>query len=87
MVLGLLVQNDLDIASLATQGRWQRHGFARELVQSVIQADKVHRAFLEVACDNLAAIGLYEGLGFKITEKLRGYYRGVGDAFRMSLIK
>jgi len=37
---------------------------------------------LEVRADNVAARRLYEGLGFRLTGRRRGYYADGGDALR-----
>lgn len=40
---------------------------------------------LEVKCDNRAAIGLYEHLGFAVVDILPGYYDDGVDGYRMRL--
>jgi len=41
------------------------------------------RMFLEVAADNVAAIGLYELNGFEVTSRRRDYYAAGLDAILM----
>jgi ribosomal-protein-alanine N-acetyltransferase len=37
-------------------------------------ARQAETLFLEVAADNAAALGLYEGLGFEMAGRRKGYY-------------
>ncbi len=82
--LGLLVQGDLDVVSVATLPSYRRRGLGEQLVREAISAQGVRRAFLEVAVDNEAAIALYKKLGFSVTGIRRGYYEQKRDAYVMS---
>lgn len=77
---------DLDrIAVLpAARGR----GLARELLSDLVDRARdlgADRMLLEVAADNVAAIGLYEGHGFDTISTRAGYYSGGVDALVMEL--
>lgn len=78
--LGLVIQGDLDVISIATEPEARRRGLARELLQHAIAQPEVARAFLEVAVDNTGAIALYEKLGFAPVSRRRGYYENRIDA-------
>ena len=43
------------------------------------------KLFLNVAIDNIAAMGLYEKYHFNISRQIKGFYRNGSDAFEMSL--
>ena len=53
-------------------------GFGRRLLEHLMEraaAGGVNEAFLEVRPSNLAAVGLYQRLGFEQIGIRRGYYR------------
>jgi len=79
---------EAEILTLAVAPPARRQGIARRLVQSAA----AHAAglgagilFLEVATDNQAAIGLYEGLGFIPAGRRKAYY-GAQDALVLKCI-
>jgi len=73
-----LIFDELHINSLAVEETWRRRGLAVRLLRSVI-ADTVaagaRSATLEVRRSNVAARGLYEGLGFRVEAVRRDYYQ------------
>lgn len=72
-----LLPGELHINNLAVIPSWRRQGLARRLLQAVLaaaEAEGAARATLEVRRSNLAAIRLYEGLGFKATAVRPDYY-------------
>lgn len=72
--------------SIATEPRFRGRGIARRLVEAGERAASKSGRFimrLEVATDNLAAIGLYESLGYQIFGSYHDYYDDHGDAARM----
>lgn len=81
--LGLLIQGDLDIISIATVPEDRRLGLGEALVRRVISLPVVRRAFLEVEVDNEPAIRLYEKLGFQTLGRRRAYYGPDRDALLM----
>jgi ribosomal-protein-alanine N-acetyltransferase len=70
-----LVDTELHINTLAVARSHRRQGIATRLVQFVLQSTGARRATLEVRQSNLAAITLYEKLGFRTTAVREGYYR------------
>jgi ribosomal-protein-alanine acetyltransferase len=77
---------DLDrIAVLpGSRGHGLASGLLAELVDLARDLD-AERMLLEVAADNVAAIGLYEAHGFDTIATRRGYYAGRVDAWVMQL--
>lgn len=72
-----LLPGELHINNLAVIPAWRRQGLARQLLQAVLaaaEAEGAPRATLEVRRSNLAAIRLYEGLGFKVSAVRPDYY-------------
>jgi ribosomal-protein-alanine N-acetyltransferase len=60
----------------------QGRGVARALLRG-LRLDRCPRVLLEVRSDNAAAIGLYESVGFRVTDTRRGYYSDGSDALVM----
>jgi len=72
--------------SLATDPRFRGRGVARRLTEAGEQAASNSGRFimrLEVGCDNIAAIALYESLGYTRFGIYHDYYEDHGDAIRM----
>ena len=72
--------------SLATDPRFRGRGIARRLIAAGEQAASNSGHFimrLEVGCDNVAAIALYESLGYSRFGIYQDYYEDHGDAIRM----
>ena len=68
---------EAEILTLAVAPEGRRQGQARALMQAAIVqalARQAETLFLEVAADNAAALGLYEGLGFEMAGRRKGYY-------------
>jgi ribosomal-protein-alanine N-acetyltransferase len=69
-----------DIANVVTldvHPKSRRHSIGSELIQElkvVLKENTITKITLQVAVDNHAAIKFYQKHGFKITNKLRGYY-------------
>ena len=64
----------LDINTVAVAASRRRQGIARALLQRVLTETGARSATLDVRRSNLAAIRLYEGLGFTITDTRPQYY-------------
>lgn len=76
------------VISLAVLHEWRRRGIGYALMCKLLEAFKregCNEAFLEVRVSNVPAIRLYEKLGFKKADVLRGYYKDGEDAFLMVL--
>lgn len=72
----------VDVQRIAVHPTHRRQGLARRLLAAVL-ADVPQRVLLEVAADNEAAIGLYEGTGFTEVARRERYYRDGSDALVM----
>ena len=83
-ILCRAVAGEAEILTLAVDPAARRRGLARALVDAAAGAARMAGAdvmFLEVAHDNLPAIGLYEAAGFARVGLRRGYYdRGLAPA-------
>jgi ribosomal-protein-alanine N-acetyltransferase len=72
-----VLPGELHINNLAVLPAWRRQGLARQLLRAVLaaaEAGGASRATLEVRRSNVAAIRLYEGLGFTVTAVRPDYY-------------
>jgi ribosomal-protein-alanine N-acetyltransferase len=92
MVLCRIAADEAEVLTLAVDPQARRQGVARALVAAALGAARqagATTAFLEVAADNAAAVGLYAGLGFRRAGLRRGYYdrgaAGTMDALVMRL--
>lgn len=91
-ILCRAIAGEAEILTLAVEPAARRKGLARALVEAAAGAARMAGAetmFLEVADDNVAAIGLYEVAGFARAGLRRGYYdrgpQGSVDALVMRL--
>lgn len=91
-ILCRAVAGEAEILTLAVDPAARRRGLARALVEAAAGAARMVGAdvmFLEVAHDNLPALGLYEAAGFERAGLRRGYYdrgaAGSADAVVMRL--
>lgn len=64
----------LDINTVAVAESRRRQGIARALLQRVLLDTQARSATLDVRRSNIAAIRLYEGLGFAVTDTRPQYY-------------
>jgi [ribosomal protein S18]-alanine N-acetyltransferase len=92
-VIGQIAADEAEILSIGVAPDWQRRGIGRLMVEGLIRAARraeVDRLYLEVASDNVAALRLYEGLGFTVAAKRKGYYARAGaqpvDALVLALV-
>ena len=81
-VVGYLYYSDIydriEINQITVLDRYRRNGYASELMKHLIAKQK--NISLEVRCDNVPAIKLYEKYGFKKVAVREGYYDGIdGD--------
>lgn len=81
--------DEAEIISIATRPQTQRRGVASRLLADALAAlvqQGVRTVFLEVAASNVAALTLYQALGFAEAGRRKGYYRrrqGAEDAIVM----
>jgi len=77
-LLGRAVAGEAEVLTLAVAPDARRQGVGGRLLAGFVTeavARGAHRAFLEVAADNTAAIGLYRRAGFVTAGVRRRYYR------------
>jgi tRNA threonylcarbamoyl adenosine modification protein YeaZ/ribosomal-protein-alanine acetyltransferase len=73
-----MVFDELHINSLAVDHAWRRRGLARRLLRHILREAATagaRSATLEVRRSNIAALGLYERLGFHVEAARPGYYQ------------
>lgn len=73
-----LIVDEMEILDMAVRPRWRRCGLARWLLRfAMARAARAgaRRAILEVRPSNVAALALYETLGFARLSVRRDYYR------------
>ena len=91
-ILAYFTKGAVEIISIGTVKSQQRRGYGRFILQHLISLAKqraVNRIVLEVACDNLPAIILYDSCGFGDCGQRRNYYQrpnGTADALIMTLL-
>lgn len=76
--LARLAADEAEILTIAVSPRHRRRGLGAALLRGQMRrlADVgVARLYLEVAEDNVAALALYRGLGFREEGRRHGYYR------------
>jgi [ribosomal protein S18]-alanine N-acetyltransferase len=76
-LLGRAVAGEAELLTIAVAPEARRRGLGRKLIARFIYQSQLRgaeRAFLEVAADNIPAIGLYESAGFAPAGRRRGYY-------------
>ncbi|MBF0206180.1 MAG: GNAT family N-acetyltransferase [Oligoflexia bacterium] len=69
---------------------YRSQGLAEKLLRTsfeVLGQQGLDRIYLEVACNNLAAIGLYHKLGMKQINYCKNFYGPQQDAYKMMLVK
>lgn len=81
LILMRAVAGEAEVLTLAVEPAWRRRGLARALLQAGLDQAALagaEVAFLEVAADNPAAIGLYLSAGFEAAGRRKGYYQRPG---------
>ena len=76
-VLAFAAADEAEILTLAVAPAHRRAGIGRRLIGTLADAlreEGIANMVLEVADDNVAAVGLYRRLGFVETGRRRGYY-------------
>jgi len=72
-----VIAGEMEILNIATHPFHRRKGFARQLMQAVLDAchrENVEQGFLEVRRSNVGAIDLYEKFGFIKVGTRKNYY-------------
>ena len=78
----MVAAHEAHLLNLSIAAKWQRQGWGKKLLLQVLDLARQHGArvmLLEVRPSNVAALGLYEGFGFKRIALRRGYYPAGGD--------
>lgn len=69
-----------ELLTLAVDPAFQGAGIGRKLLETWLETAEAEYAFLEVAQDNVRAVGLYHSCGFEETGIRRAYYQRPGAA-------
>ena len=89
-IVSRLIADELHINNVAVRYEVRRRGIAAQLLAAVLEegrSNNARLAFLEVREGNVAAQGLYQRSGFKVTGRRRRYYnQPVEDALLMALL-
>jgi len=75
------------VVSFAVLDEYRSKGIGKKLAERAIEGMKIKKcneSYLEVRTDNIAAIKLYENLGFNKIATLNTYYKDGRNAFLMS---
>jgi len=89
--LMMLVLDEAHLLNLSIDKPFQKQGFGKMLIEKMCKIAKQYKAanmFLEVRASNIAAIALYENVGFNEMSIRRNYYPAHGgreDAVLMGL--
>jgi ribosomal-protein-alanine N-acetyltransferase len=78
-------EDSANVVTLDVHPKARHHGIGSELLQELkvlLKENTIKTITLQVAEDNTAAIKFYQKHGFKITNRLRGYYPS-GDGLQM----
>jgi ribosomal-protein-alanine N-acetyltransferase len=78
LILMRAIAGEAEVLTLAVEPAHRRRGVARDLLQAGLDLAILAGAetcFLEVAADNVAALGLYRAAGFVQAGQRAGYYR------------
>lgn len=82
--LGRKPPYEYEIHTIGVDEGLQGKGIGRRLLDELLKIADGGTVFLEVRTDNVAAIGLYEGVGFAVIGRRKRYYRVSGaDAYTM----
>jgi len=76
------VPDGFEVIDLGVHPDFRRHGLGEELMQQLLNKAQNENAkvFLEVAEQNLAALALYQKMGFEFLQKRKNYYGQQQDA-------
>jgi tRNA threonylcarbamoyl adenosine modification protein YeaZ/ribosomal-protein-alanine acetyltransferase len=80
------VAGEAEINTICVLPNYRRQHFGRDLMDGLLaqlQNMKTSKVFLEVASQNVAAVGLYEAYGFQRTGLRKSYYTDGDDAVTM----
>lgn len=69
-----VIEEEVHINTVAVAREARRRGIATRLIREVLRRTGARRSTLEVRRSNIAAIRLYERLGFRVTAVREAYY-------------
>jgi [ribosomal protein S18]-alanine N-acetyltransferase len=87
--LARIAADEAEILTIAVHGAFRNRGIGRALLTdslSRLAAAHVQSLFLEVERTNLAAIALYNRVGFREVGQRRGYYQKPGGSAATALV-
>ena len=87
-IFGYIINKEYHLNNIAIQKSYQNKGFGNKLLNFLIKKlknKKIKKIFLEVQCDNISAIKLYESNNFKKVNIRKNYYKKGKDAFLYNL--
>jgi [ribosomal protein S18]-alanine N-acetyltransferase len=76
-VIGRAIAGEAELLTIAVHPEARRQGIAQTLLaayETEARRRDASESFLEVAADNIAAISLYEGAGYRESGRRKGYY-------------
>jgi len=77
------------VVSIAVLEEYRRRGIATAMLKEALRNSMTEygatEGFLEVRVTNIPAINLYRKLGFRIVDRIRGYYLDGEDAYIMAM--
>ena len=77
-LLAMMIDDEAEILSIGVTPYWQRQGVGKRLLQHFFEhgtSQNMTRVVLEVAEDNVPALGLYRDFGFAAVGCRKGYYK------------
>lgn len=84
-IISTLIEKELEILAVFVKEDYRKQNIATELMKHIIKNNDVKRVLLEVSEKNIAAINLYQKLGFKTISKRLNYYKD-SDALIMEKV-
>jgi [ribosomal protein S18]-alanine N-acetyltransferase len=84
-----VVIDESHVLNICVHPEWQGNGLGRKLIQRLLKIARQHgaeTAFLEVRESNLAALKLYQSLGFLEIGRRRGYYPAADEGRENALV-
>lgn len=80
------ISDQAEIINIGVDKNFRNRGIAKKLLNFSIENIDAKEIFLEVSTNNLAAIGLYESVGFQEIDRRKKYYGDI-DAIIMKKTK
>ncbi len=78
-----LIDGEAELERIGILPIYQKHGYAKWLLNQSLKYYQIERCFLEVKDSNSSAISLYQKCGFKMIAKRLNYYSDGSDALIM----